>query len=128
MLYGYRMSFEDSKPALWLAVSSYFIFQGALWAWKRWVEQGEVFRGRRRRIVKRVSIALGAREVSSWLTADRNRPRPDLLVDLPPPTTNDSDQRVSKLTPTITCIVQLADVVPLQPLPFLDYHLRPAPY
>ncbi|GMK57337.1 hypothetical protein CspeluHIS016_0401710 [Cutaneotrichosporon spelunceum] len=53
-LYAYKMDFEESKPALWIAVVGYFGFQGALWAWKRWVERGEVFRGRRRRIVKRI--------------------------------------------------------------------------
>lgn len=55
-LYAYKMDFEESKPVLWVAVVGYFGFQGALWAWKRWVERGEVFRGRRRRIVKRVSV------------------------------------------------------------------------
>jgi hypothetical protein len=53
-LYAYKMDFEESKPALWVAVVGYFGFQGALWAWKRWVERGEVFRGRRRRVVKRI--------------------------------------------------------------------------
>lgn len=55
-LYAYKMDFEESKPVLWVAVVGYFGFQGILWAWKRWVERGEVFRGRRRRIVKRVSV------------------------------------------------------------------------
>lgn len=57
-LYTYLkgMSFEESKPYLWIGVVAYGAFQSALWAWKRWVERGEVFRGRRRRVVKRVSI------------------------------------------------------------------------
>jgi hypothetical protein len=59
-LYAYKMDFEESKPALWVAVVGYFGFQGALWAWKRWVERGEVFRGRRRRVVKRVSVRVCA--------------------------------------------------------------------
>lgn len=60
-LYAYKMDFEESKPVLWVAVVGYFGFQGALWAWKRWVERGEVFRGRRRRIVKRVSRSAAAK-------------------------------------------------------------------
>ena len=57
-LYTYLkgMSFEESKPYLWIGVIAYGAFQSALWAWKRWVERGEVFRGRRRRVVKRVSM------------------------------------------------------------------------
>lgn len=40
----------------------YFTLQGVLWAWKRWVEKGEVYRGKRRRMAKRVSgVSLGAR-------------------------------------------------------------------
>lgn len=54
--YCYKMPFEEQKPYLWVAVLTYGACQSALWAWKRWVEKGEVFRGRRRRIVKRVSV------------------------------------------------------------------------
>ncbi|CAD6568208.1 MAG: hypothetical protein TREMPRED_004357 [Tremellales sp. Tagirdzhanova-0007] len=54
VLYSLRISFEDSKPVLWVAVVGYSVLQSALWAWKRWVEQGEVFRGKRRRMVKRI--------------------------------------------------------------------------
>lgn len=43
---------------LWLAVGAYGVLQAALWAWKRWVERGEVFCGKRRRVVKRVSDLL----------------------------------------------------------------------
>lgn len=49
------MSFDESKPYLWIGVIAYGAFQFTIWAWKRWVERGEVFRGRRRRVVKRVS-------------------------------------------------------------------------
>jgi hypothetical protein len=55
VLYSLRVSFEESKPVLWVAVVGYMVLQSALWAWKRWVEKGEVFRGKRRRMVKRVS-------------------------------------------------------------------------
>ncbi|WVN86280.1 uncharacterized protein L203_101443 [Cryptococcus depauperatus CBS 7841] len=54
MLYSLRVSFEDSKPVLWVAVIGYLVLQAALWAWKRWVEKGEVFKGKRRRMVKRI--------------------------------------------------------------------------
>jgi hypothetical protein len=50
-----KMEFEESKYITWFGVSSYFILQGVIWAWKRWVERGEVFNGKRRRMVKRVS-------------------------------------------------------------------------
>ncbi|TYJ57260.1 hypothetical protein B9479_001993 [Cryptococcus floricola] len=53
-LYSFRVSFEDSKTVLWVAVISYAVLQTALWAWKRWVEKGEVFKGKRRRMVKRI--------------------------------------------------------------------------
>jgi signal peptidase complex subunit 2 len=55
VLYALRVSFGDSKPVLWVAVIGYSVLQSTLWAWKRWVEKGEVFRGKRRRMVKRVS-------------------------------------------------------------------------
>ena len=60
-LYSWRLTFEESKPALWIGVAGYFVLQGVLWAWKRWVEAGEVFSGKRRRMVKRVSgmVVLG---------------------------------------------------------------------
>lgn len=58
VLYTFRMPFEESKPILWIAVVGYMVLQSALWAWKRWVEKGEVFRGRRKRVVKRVSHPL----------------------------------------------------------------------
>ena len=48
VLYSLRVSFEESKPVLWVAVVGYMVLQSALWAWKRWVEKGEVFRGKRR--------------------------------------------------------------------------------
>ncbi|WVQ72689.1 hypothetical protein IAR50_002249 [Cryptococcus sp. DSM 104548] len=54
VLYSFRVSFEESKTVLWVAVISYALLQTALWAWKRWVEKGEVFKGRRRRMVKRI--------------------------------------------------------------------------
>ncbi|OCF41000.1 hypothetical protein I317_05199 [Kwoniella heveanensis CBS 569] len=54
VLFSLRVSFEDSKPVLWLAVIGYSVLQSALWAWKKWVEKGEVFKGRRRRMVKRI--------------------------------------------------------------------------
>ncbi|ORY32123.1 microsomal signal peptidase 25 kDa subunit-domain-containing protein [Naematelia encephala] len=54
VLYSLRVSFDDSKPVLWVAVVGYFTLQGVLWAWKRWVEKGEVFQGKRRRMVKRI--------------------------------------------------------------------------
>jgi hypothetical protein len=50
-----KMEFEESKYITWFGVSSYFILQGVIWGWKRWVERGEVFNGKRRRMVKRVS-------------------------------------------------------------------------
>lgn len=52
----YKMEFKESRPALVVAVVGYFTLQTLLWAWKRWVEQGEVFSGRRRRLVKRVRL------------------------------------------------------------------------
>lgn len=54
VLYSLRVSFEDSKPVLWVAVVGYTLLQTALWGWKRWVEKDEVFKGKRRRMVKRV--------------------------------------------------------------------------
>ncbi|WVQ95240.1 hypothetical protein IAU59_002335 [Kwoniella sp. CBS 9459] len=54
VLFSLRVSFEDSKPVLWIAVVGYSVLQSALWAWKKWVEKGEVFKGRRRRMVKRI--------------------------------------------------------------------------
>ncbi|WWD19318.1 hypothetical protein CI109_103776 [Kwoniella shandongensis] len=54
VLYSLRVEFEESKPVLWVAVIGYSLLQTALWAWKRWVEKGEVFRGKRRRMVKRI--------------------------------------------------------------------------
>lgn len=53
-LYSLKVDFESSKPALWIGVGGYFTLQGALWCWKRWVERGQVFSGKRRRMVKRV--------------------------------------------------------------------------
>lgn len=53
--YAFKLSFEESKPVLWVGVIGYFVLQALLWAWKRWVEQGEVYSGKRRRVVKRVS-------------------------------------------------------------------------
>jgi hypothetical protein len=50
-----KMDFEDGKYVTWFGVSGYFALQGVLWCWKRWVERGEVFSGKRRRMVKRVS-------------------------------------------------------------------------
>jgi hypothetical protein len=50
-----KMEFEESKYITWFGVSSYFVLQGVIWGWKRWVERGEVFNGKRRRMVKRVS-------------------------------------------------------------------------
>ncbi|KIR77636.1 hypothetical protein I306_05372 [Cryptococcus gattii EJB2] len=54
VLYSLRVSFEDSKPVLWVAVVGYSLLQTALWGWKRWVEKDEVFKGKRRRMVKRI--------------------------------------------------------------------------
>ncbi|KAK4685144.1 signal peptidase complex subunit 2, partial [Tremellales sp. Uapishka_1] len=54
VLYSLKVEFEDSKPVLWVSVIGYMILQSALWGWKRWVEGGEVFRGKRRRMVKRI--------------------------------------------------------------------------
>jgi hypothetical protein len=51
-----KMEFEESKYITWFGVSSYFVLQGVIWGWKRWVERGEVFNGKRRRMVKRVSL------------------------------------------------------------------------
>ncbi|KAL1413549.1 hypothetical protein Q8F55_001323 [Vanrija albida] len=56
--YCYFLPFEESKTVLWIAVVGYGALQSLLWAWKRWVEKGEVFRGRRRRIVKRIETDL----------------------------------------------------------------------
>lgn len=56
VLYSLRVSFEDSKPVLWVAVVGYSLLQTALWGWKRWVEKDEVFKGKRRRMVKRVRL------------------------------------------------------------------------
>lgn len=56
VVYSLRVSFDDSKPVLWAAVVGYCVLQTALWGWKRWVEKDEVFRGKRRRMVKRVSV------------------------------------------------------------------------
>jgi len=58
-----KMEFEESKYITWFGVSSYFILQGVIWGWKRWVERGEVFNGKRRRMVKRVSSISAARLV-----------------------------------------------------------------
>jgi hypothetical protein len=55
-LWSMKMEFEESKYITWFGVSSYFILQGVIWGWKRWVERGEVFNGKRRRMVKRVSL------------------------------------------------------------------------
>lgn len=57
-VYAYKLSFKASRPALLVAVVGYFTLQTLLWAWKRWVEQGEVFRGKRRRLVKRVCLLM----------------------------------------------------------------------
>ena len=73
MAYTYKIEFNDSRPALLVAVVGYFTLQTLLWAWKRWVERGEVFRGRRRRLVKRVRVTVsqpihllcGSRQLSS---------------------------------------------------------------
>ncbi|KAK8854547.1 hypothetical protein IAR55_003286 [Kwoniella newhampshirensis] len=54
VLYSLRVDFEESKPVLAVAVIGYSVLQSALWAWKKWVEKGEVFRGKRRRMVKRI--------------------------------------------------------------------------
>jgi hypothetical protein len=58
-----KMEFEESKYITWFGVSSYFVLQGVIWGWKRWVERGEVFNGKRRRMVKRVSLVLAVRLV-----------------------------------------------------------------
>nr|XP_019011776.1 uncharacterized protein I206_03882 [Kwoniella pini CBS 10737]OCF50557.1 hypothetical protein I206_03882 [Kwoniella pini CBS 10737] len=55
ILYSLKVEFEDSKPILWISVIGYTILQTILWSWKRWIEKGEVFKGKRRRMVKRVS-------------------------------------------------------------------------
>lgn len=73
MLYSLRVSFEESKPVLWISVIGYFVLQTALWAWKRWVEGGEVFRGKRRRVIKRVSFAAHCDETQAD-AVDRDRP------------------------------------------------------
>ncbi|WVQ68555.1 uncharacterized protein L199_006764 [Kwoniella botswanensis] len=54
VLYSLKVNFEDSKPILWIAVVGYTILQVVLWAWKKWIEKGEVFKGKRRRMVKRI--------------------------------------------------------------------------
>ncbi|OCF57748.1 hypothetical protein L486_05213 [Kwoniella mangroviensis CBS 10435] len=54
VLYSLKVDFEDSKPILWIAVVGYTILQVVLWAWKKWIEKGEVFKGKRRRMVKRI--------------------------------------------------------------------------
>ncbi|WRT68709.1 uncharacterized protein IL334_005689 [Kwoniella shivajii] len=54
VLYSYKVEFENSKSILWIAVIIYTILQITLWGWKRWVEKGEVFKGKRRRMVKRI--------------------------------------------------------------------------
>jgi len=54
-VWSMKMEFEESKYITWFGVSSYFVLQGVIWGWKRWVEKGEVFNGKRRRMVKRVS-------------------------------------------------------------------------
>jgi signal peptidase complex subunit 2 len=53
-LYSLKVNFEDGKQATWIGVGGYFGLQGVLWCWKRWVEKGQVFNGKRRRMVKRV--------------------------------------------------------------------------
>lgn len=55
-----KMDFEESKYITWFGVVSYFGLQGVIWGWKRWVERGEVFNGKRRRMVKRVSPSLSS--------------------------------------------------------------------
>lgn len=60
-----KMDFESSKYVTWIGVTAYFGLQGLLWCWKRWVEKGEVFSGKRRRMVKRVSSPAVCRQ-SGW--------------------------------------------------------------
>ena len=63
-----KMDFESSKYVTWIGVASYFGLQGVLWCWKRWVEKGEVFSGKRRRMVKRVSLENPIAELVSRAT------------------------------------------------------------
>lgn len=101
-LYTYLkgMTFEESKPYLWIGVIAYGAFQSALWAWKRWVERGEVFRGRRRRVVKRVStFIIFARNSTADFATDRDRPHSDPHFDLPSPSSGTGAQRVAQLAP-----------------------------
>ena len=60
------MNFEESKYITWFGVSSYFVLQGVIWAWKMWVERGEVFNGKSRRMVKRVSLPLSVSSSEAW--------------------------------------------------------------
>ncbi|WWC90410.1 uncharacterized protein L201_005345 [Kwoniella dendrophila CBS 6074] len=53
-LYSYKVEFENSKTILWIAVIGYFFLQSLLYGWKKWIEKGEVFKGKRRRMVKRI--------------------------------------------------------------------------
>ncbi|KAL7422582.1 hypothetical protein Q5752_003230 [Cryptotrichosporon argae] len=57
--YVYRdTTFDESRPVLIAGAAGYGALQALLWAWKRWVERGEVFRGKRRRVVKRIETDL----------------------------------------------------------------------
>ncbi|ORX38225.1 microsomal signal peptidase 25 kDa subunit-domain-containing protein [Kockovaella imperatae] len=112
VLYSLRVEFEDSKPALWVGVVGYFTFQSILWAWKRWVERGEIFRGRRRRIVKRIetdhiqittSTNFNAPQVPSITFSPHTRPSsPSLAPSSPISSPGSSPNNSSTLPPKST--------------------------
>ncbi|OWT38217.1 hypothetical protein J008_04554 [Cryptococcus neoformans] len=86
VVYSLRVSFDDSKPVLWAAVVGYCVLQTALWGWKRWVEKDEVFRGKRRRMVKRIETDHLQVVTSSALAA----PGPSYAVQLALSTTSNN--------------------------------------
>ena len=92
VLYCLSVTFEESKPILWVAVVGYSVLQSALWAWKRWVEKGEVFRGKRRRMVKRVSTVItpSIKPGRTECDLDRDGPYTDHFIDLPLATSSTS--------------------------------------
>ncbi|RSH85675.1 hypothetical protein EHS25_003816 [Saitozyma podzolica] len=97
VLYSLRVSFEESKPVLWVAVVGYMVLQSALWAWKRWVEKGEVFRGKRRRMVKRIET-----DHVQIITSTSLQPPPSPVVTFSPHTRPSSPTSVPSSPSTIS--------------------------